>query len=79
MVIYPLFPEISYALDRRDEGIPVYDTPEIREQIEEGEIEDVRVGKNAMNFDVLFVNTKMVIITFIFDDKYYVSKKVIKK
>jgi len=47
--------------------------------IEEGEIEDVRVGKNAMNFDVLFVNTKMVFITFIFDDKYYVSKRIIKK
>lgn len=47
--------------------------------IEEGEIEDAKVGKNAMNFDVLFVNTKMVFITFIFDDKYYVSKRVIKK
>ena len=33
--------------------------------IEEGEIEDAKVGKNAMNFDVLFVNTKMVFITFI--------------
>lgn len=47
--------------------------------IEEGEIEDAKVGKNAMNFDVLFVNTKMVFITFIFDDKYYVSKRVINK
>ena len=47
--------------------------------IEEGEIEDAKVGKNAMNFDVLFVNTKMVFITFIFDDKYYVSKRIIKK
>ena len=47
--------------------------------IEEGEIEDAKVGENAMNFDVLFVNTKMVFITFIFDDKYYVSKRVIKK
>ena len=33
------------------------------------------MGKNAMNFDISFLNSKMVILTFIFDDKYYVSKK----
>lgn len=47
--------------------------------VEEGEIEDAIVGKNEMSFDISTVNSKMVIITFIFDDKFYVSQKVIKK
>ena len=47
--------------------------------IEEGEIEDTTVGKNAMNFELSSTNSKIVIITFIFDDKFYVSQKVIKK
>ncbi|WP_333808564.1 hypothetical protein [Flavobacterium sp.] len=47
--------------------------------VEEGEIEDAKIGKNVMSFDISPVNSKMVIITFIFDDKFYVSQKVIKK
>ncbi len=47
--------------------------------IEEGEIEDTTIGKNAMNFELSSTNSKIVIITFIFDDKFYVSQKVIKK
>ena len=47
--------------------------------VEEGEIEDTKVGKNTMSFDISLVNSKMAIITFIFDDKFYVSQKVIKK
>ena len=47
--------------------------------VEEGEIEDTTIGKNAMNFELSSTNSKIVIITFIFDDKFYVSHKVIKK
>ncbi len=47
--------------------------------IEEGEIEDVIVGKNAMNFSLASTKSAFVIITFVFDDKFYLSQKVIKK
>ena len=46
---------------------------------EEGEIEDVKAGTNAMNFSLASAKTEFVIITFIFDDKFYVSQKVIKQ
>jgi hypothetical protein len=46
---------------------------------EEGEIEDVSAGINSMNFSLAAANSEFVIITFIFDDKFYVSQKVIKK
>ena len=47
--------------------------------IEEGEIEDGIVGKNEMTFELNKAKGQMVIITFIFDHKYYVSQKVIRK
>ena len=47
--------------------------------IEEGEIEDGIVGKNEMTFELNKARGQMVIITFIFDHKYYVSQKVIRK
>ena len=46
---------------------------------EEGEIEDVSAGINSMNFSLASAKSEFVIITFIFDDKFYVSQKVIKK
>jgi hypothetical protein len=47
--------------------------------VEEGEIEDVKQGVNAMSFDLNSIQSEFVIITFIFDDKFYRSQKVIKK
>lgn len=47
--------------------------------ISEGEIMDFRVGKNSMKFNLESPNNKMVILTFIFDQKYFNSKKIIKK
>jgi hypothetical protein len=47
--------------------------------VEEGEIEDVKEGFNTMSFDLNSIQSEFVIITFIFDDKFYRSQKVIKK
>ena len=47
--------------------------------VEEGDIEGIRAGKSGMNFDISSANTEFVIITFVFDDKFYISEKVIKK
>jgi hypothetical protein len=47
--------------------------------VEEGEIEDISAGINSMNFSLAAAKSEFVIITFIFDDKFYVSQKVIKK
>ena len=47
--------------------------------IEEGDIEDIHAGKSGMNFDISSAKTDIILITFIFDNKFYVSKKVIKK
>ena len=46
---------------------------------EEGEIEDVKAGTNVMNFSLASAKSAFVIITFVFDDKFYVSQKVIKQ
>ena len=46
---------------------------------EEGEIEDVRMGRNAMDFSLASAKSNIVIVTFVFDDKFYISKKIIKK
>ena len=45
--------------------------------ISDGEIEDVTLGKNAMDFELDNTSDKMVIVTFIFDNKFYVSQKVV--
>jgi len=47
--------------------------------VEEGDIEGIRAGKSGMNFDISSANTTFVIITFVFDDKFYVTEKVIRK
>lgn len=46
--------------------------------VEEGAIEGIRKGESSMNFDISAAKTELVILTFIFDDKFYVSEKVIK-
>ena len=47
--------------------------------VEEGDIEGIRAGKSGMNFDISSANTNFVFITFVFDDKFYVTEKVIRK
>lgn len=47
--------------------------------ITDGEIEDAQLGDNSMNFELDGINNQTVIITFIFDNKFYVSQKVIVK
>jgi hypothetical protein len=45
----------------------------------DGEIEDSTQGDNSMNFELDGISNQTVIITFIFDNKFYVSQKVIVK
>ncbi|MFN3969425.1 hypothetical protein [Flavobacterium sp.] len=45
----------------------------------DGEIEDTTQGDNSMNFELDGISNQTVIITFIFDNKFYVSQKVIVK
>jgi hypothetical protein len=47
--------------------------------ISDGEIVDSKLGDNEMNFKIDTVFDQMVIITFVFDNKFYVSQKVILK
>lgn len=47
--------------------------------ITDGEITDAKQGDNAMNFELDSVANQMVIVTFIFDNKFYVSQKVMVK
>ena len=46
--------------------------------VEEGDIEDLQVGTTSMNFNISSANSELVFITFVFDDKYYCTEKVIK-
>jgi hypothetical protein len=46
--------------------------------LDDGEIDGLKVGDNAMNFSLENAHAKMVIITFVLDNKYYVSQKVIR-
>lgn len=45
--------------------------------ISDGEIEDAAVGNNTMDFELDNPSDKIVIVTFIFDNKFYVSQKVV--
>lgn len=47
--------------------------------IDDGEIDKVKEGHNSMNFEINAQPKQTVIITFIFDNKFYVSRKVIMK
>lgn len=47
--------------------------------ISDGEISDTSQGENEMIFDLDGISNQTVIITFIFDNKFYVSQKVIVK
>lgn len=45
--------------------------------ITDGEVSDSKQGENSMNFEIDGVTNQTVVITFIFDNKFYVSQKVI--
>ncbi|MEZ4854196.1 hypothetical protein [Flavobacterium sp.] len=47
--------------------------------ISEGIISNLKEGKNTMEFNLESPNEKMVIVTFIFDNKFYKSEKILKK
>lgn len=47
--------------------------------LSEGDIEGTKVGQNAMNFTIENSKAELVLITFIFDDKFYITQKVIRK
>ena len=47
--------------------------------IGEGTIEDVKLGANKMKFDLESSKTNFVILTLVFDSKFYNSKKIIQK
>ena len=44
--------------------------------IDDGEIDSAKQGHNTMNFEIDNASNQTVIITFIFDNKFYVSRKV---
>ena len=46
--------------------------------LDDGEITGLKVGSNAMNFNIGNAKAEMVIVTFVFDNKFYVSEKVIR-
>lgn len=46
--------------------------------LDEGEIDGLKVGNNAMNFSLEDAKGKIVVITFILDNKFYASQKVIR-
>lgn len=46
--------------------------------LDDGEITGVKIGHNGMNFILKNANEKMVIITLVFDNKFYASQKVIR-
>lgn len=47
--------------------------------LSEGNIVEFKVGENVMSFNLESPDEKVVILTFIFDQKYFNSKKIIKK
>ena len=47
--------------------------------ISQGDIEGFHTGENSMNFNIEEANAEVIILTFIFDNKFFSSKKVIKK
>jgi hypothetical protein len=47
--------------------------------VEEGDIEDLQQGITTMDFNIASANTELVFLTFVFDEKYYRTEKVIRK
>jgi len=64
----PYIAELDYMISNLDGKI-----------MSEGSIEDLTIGSNKMDFSLDDAKTNVVILTFIFDHKFYSSKKIIKK
>jgi hypothetical protein len=64
----PYLAELEYMMSSLDGKI-----------LSEGTIEDLKIGLNQMDFSLEEAQTKTVILTFVFDHKFYNSKKIIKK
>uniref|UniRef100_UPI004049DBAC hypothetical protein n=1 Tax=Flavobacterium sp. TaxID=239 RepID=UPI004049DBAC len=47
--------------------------------LDDGEIVGLNRGENTMNFNLPDTQDSVLIVTFVFDNKFYVSKKVIRK
>lgn len=47
--------------------------------LSEGTIEGIHLGKNEMNFSLEEANANIVMLTFVFDQKFFQTKKIIKK
>ena len=47
--------------------------------LDDGEINGTKQGKNSMTFEIDATANQMVLVTFIFDNKFYVSRKVLLK
>jgi hypothetical protein len=47
--------------------------------IDDGEIVGLKAGKNAMDFNLETGSNSIVILTFVFDNKFYRSQKVVRK
>lgn len=47
--------------------------------LSEGSIEDLQIGNNKMSFSLEEAQTNLVLLTFVFDHKFYQTKKIIKK
>lgn len=47
--------------------------------LSEGTIEDLQLGNNKMDFSLEDARAKIVLLTFVFDHKFYQTKKIIKK
>lgn len=47
--------------------------------ISDGIVTNLKIGENKMKFNLESPNTSVVIITFVFDNKFYKSKKILKK
>ncbi len=46
---------------------------------EQGDIEDIHAGKTKMKFDISAATTNVIIVTFVFDNKFYLSEKIVLK
>jgi phosphoribulokinase len=44
-----------------------------------GDISGTKVGDNSMNFTLENASSGLVLVTFIFDNKFFITQKVIKK
>ena len=64
----PYLAELEYIMSSVDGKI-----------LAEGIIDGLKTGNNEMNFNLEEANTNVVILTFVFDHKFYLSKKIIKK